>query len=71
MNYFEITTSKEVADKIEKFFNSQVLMRDRSFKLAGIRHEHGFSVIRISALEEGALIMPDDLFWLGYYSATR
>lgn len=73
MNYFTITTKKETALKIEKFFQSRVLSEGRSLKLGQIRHEDGlvsgYSVVQIISTQDNGMITTEDIFWLGYFSA--
>lgn len=68
--YFTITTNKETAEKIEAQCACDKSFGDvRSYKLGQVRHEEHYSVVQIIAKEEK--ITPEDIFWLGYFSALK
>lgn len=70
MNYFTITTNKEVADKIvAQCKMDERVSPNRSYKLGQVRTETEFSVVQICAKDQ--LIKPADLFWLGFTAANK
>lgn len=66
--YFTITTTKEVAEQIERQcrYEEKILLT-RSYVLGTIAHNEGYSVVQIKARNEK--IEPEDIFWLGHFSA--
>jgi hypothetical protein len=68
-NYFIITTNREVATQIEKQCAFDAKMEDRSYKLGQINHHERFSDVQILAKNDK--ILPQDLFWLGHFSAIN
>ena len=70
MNYFVITTNKEVATQIEKFFQSGILSHNRTIELGKVSHNDGFSDVQIIAAKEDEKMNPEDIFWLGHYCAS-
>lgn len=70
-DYFTITTNRDTAEKIEKqCIWDEKFKSGRSIVLGKIVHDDRFSVVQIKA-REGAKIKPEDIFWLGLFSATR
>lgn len=74
MNYFTITTTPEVAEKIKKQCEWDERMGcNRSIVLGDIRSEKGlgseFSVVQIKA--RNGKIVPSDIFFLGLFCANR
>ncbi len=67
--YFTITTNRQTADQIKQQCSYDEKFGDRSYELGTIAHEQNYSVIQIIAKKE--TIDPADIFWLGYFSATR
>lgn len=68
---FTITTSKKVADAIKKTFEFEEYLRwYRTCQLGEISHHIGFSVVEIKA-RNGAKINPEDIFFIGLFSANR
>lgn len=65
--YFTITTTREVADNIERVLKSPVHSK-RSICVGNIRNEQNYSVVQIIAKEESQKIQPEDIFWLGYFT---
>jgi len=65
-NYFTITTNRETAEQIRKQCEFDATHSDRSYELADITHDIGFSVVKIKAKDR--LIKPADIFWLGRFS---
>jgi len=65
---FTITTTKETALKIEKQCAFDAKFDQRSYQFNGIEHYAKFSIVSIIAKDK--TISPDDIFWLGYYTAT-
>ena len=69
--YFTITTNKKVAEQIKKQCEwDEKFKSDRSFELGKITHDEGFSEVQIIA-KDGFKIKPEDIFWLGHFSASR
>lgn len=68
--YFTIITNREVAEQIKKQCEWDKKFNSRSFELGKISHDAGFSEVQI--LSKGDYqIKAEDIFWLGYYSASR
>lgn len=68
MNHLNITSNKETIEEVENFFKSDVLSTNRNMKLAGTRHESGYSSALIVPAIEDTRIPAEDLFWLGFHS---
>lgn len=68
MEYFTITTNREVADQIKRQCIFDEKMGFTSYELGKISHEENYSVVQIKA-KDGKQIKPEDLFWLGHLSA--
>jgi hypothetical protein len=69
MNYFTITSTKEVIESIENFFKSRVYSAGRSLKLKNVNHYDSYSVAAIEPSEKEGKIKPEDIFWLGRWAA--
>ena len=71
--HFTITTNKDVALKIEKFFKSSTLTKDRNLELGSITYEKGlvsdYAIVQIKSKVGEDYITPEDIFWLGFYSS--
>ena len=67
MKQFVITTSKDVALNIEKFFRSTI-SENRSIALKGIIHSDGYSDVCVTQANEDKPIEASDIFWMGFYS---
>lgn len=68
MKYFTITTNKEVADQIKAYCEWEERCNPtRTYKLGGVMHSVGFSVVQLKA-KNGQSIEPSDIFFLGYFS---
>ena len=71
--HFTITTNKDVALKIEKFFKSSTLTKDRNLELGSITYEKGlvsdYAIVQIKSKVGEDYIKPEDIFWLGFYSS--
>lgn len=64
---FIITTSKEVAEAVQKQLEwDEKMQSGRSIEFGGLRHDAGFSTVRVKAKKDG-LINPVDIFWLGLF----
>ena len=68
MNYFVITSTREVIEEVEGFFKSWVLSERRSIRLGGTTHYPTYSTAQIVAVPDEGLIDPTDIFWLGHFS---
>lgn len=68
MKQFVITTSKDVALNIEKFFRSGTIAENRSIALKRIIHSDGYSDVCVTQANEDKPIEPQDIFWMGFYS---
>lgn len=68
--YFTITTTREVADNIERVLTSQIHAK-RSIQIGGIMHEDTYSVVQIKAREKDKKIEPEDIFWVGYFTQLQ
>ena len=65
--FFTITTSHDVANSIEKFIESKVHTKQISFTIPSINYLDEYAVITVEAKE--STIDPEDIFWLGYFTA--
>ena len=75
MDYFLITTNRNTATEIERFFKS-VASINRSIKLGKVEHhpsmagsEEGYSTVQVLRSESNNPIDPADIFWMGYFTA--
>ncbi len=69
MNYFTITSTKEIIESVEKFFKSRAFSTGRSLKLKAVNHHDTYSVAAIEPSEKDGKIKPEDIFWLGRWAA--